>query len=132
MNAERSLPAVPESISEARRIVAEAFPTLPLEQLQLVQLMTSELATNCVLHAGSHYQIKLEGDERRIRVQVTDTASGDIELRSPASTDPHGRGLRIVDALADEWGVTPAIGRTGKSVWFTVAIPVDVPAAGRA
>ena len=123
MKAERRLPARPESVRAARRFVVEALADLPPDSLQRIELMISELATNCVLHVGSDFVVALQRNNREVRLEVIDAGDGDVRVRSPRATDPHGRGLRIVDALADEWGVAPARGRTGKRVWLRLALP---------
>jgi hypothetical protein len=40
----------------------------------------------------------------------------------PPPSSPHGRGLFLVDRLADEWGVSPAADGPERSVWFRVAM----------
>ena len=82
-------------------------------------LMVSELTTNCIKHAHSAFSVDLVSDDLGICVEVADQGSG-----SPARQvlDPQrasGQGLRIVDELADTWGVTPE-GKQGKTVWFTI------------
>lgn len=123
MKVQRRLPAVPESVRAARRFVADALADLPPESLQPIELMISELATNCVLHVGGEFDVMLERTQAEVRLEVIDAGGGDVKLRSPRRSDPHGRGLQIVDALADEWGVGPARGRGGKRVWLRLALP---------
>ena len=124
MKAERRLPATPDSVRAARRFVAEVLADVPPESLQRIELMISELATNCVLHVGGEFVVAVRRDDREVRIEVIDAGAGDVRVRSPRATDPHGRGLRIVAALADDWGVSPAKGRrTGKRVWLRIAVP---------
>ena len=42
-------------------------------------------------------------------------------MQAPGATEPHGRGLRVVDALSEEWGVSPS-GDEGKTVWFRILL----------
>lgn len=77
-------------------------------------LLVSELVTNAIQHAGSDAEIAVELDGRRLRVEVTDASPARPALREPTATG--GRGLRLVEALADRWGVTTR--RGGKVVWF--------------
>jgi hypothetical protein len=46
-------------------------------------------------------------------------------VRSPAPTDTSGRGLQIVKALADNWGVVKGAASKGKTVWAVLAIPAS-------
>ncbi len=58
-------------------------------------------------------------------VSVTDQEDGTPALQSPDPNEPHGRGLRIVEALSDEWGISSnAI--AGKSVWFRMSLESSV------
>lgn len=122
MNVERVLPAVPESVALARRFVVESLPTVPSERLDELALMVSELATNCVLHGGHEFHLRVKRVRKQVRVEVTDAGGGVPRMRRAATTEPHGRGLFIVDRLSDRWGVSPPSGRAGKTVWFTLTI----------
>ncbi len=52
-------------------------------------------------------------------MEVSDAGRGRPTLRSPTVLEPSGRGLRIVQALSQAWGVVP--GEDGTRVWFTLA-----------
>jgi anti-sigma regulatory factor (Ser/Thr protein kinase) len=69
-----------------------------------VELIVSELATNAVQHAGTTFEVVVETDGR-IRVDVTDESPLLPIPRSVAPTATSGRGVRVVDALCDRWGV---------------------------
>src|SRR5256885_2322567 len=66
--------------------------------------------------AGTTTDLIIDLGERRLRVEVRDAAAGRPERRDPSFDDLSGRGLLIVDELADRWGVDEA--PPGKSVWF--------------
>lgn len=85
------------------------------------KLIISELATNAVVHAGSRFQVAVHFQRERgtVTLSVSDTSSAKPELCRPGPTDPDGRGLRVVDAVAHAWGCSPA--RAGKSVWAELA-----------
>jgi anti-sigma regulatory factor (Ser/Thr protein kinase) len=84
-----------------------------------VVLLTSELVTNAVLHARSQVTVRLDVTEERLRVHVDDE-SPTVPVRREARPDlPGGRGLLLLDSIAERWGVLP--GATGKSVWFEVS-----------
>lgn len=87
-----------------------------------VVLLTSEVVTNAIVHAGSDTTIRLMATSGGARVEV-----GDDSVDSPARVvaDPEatsGRGLEIVTALATSWGIT--VGEGGKTVWFEVLPPL--------
>ena len=86
-----------------------------------VELMVSELVTNAVRHNDGDFVVFIDVTLDQIRVQVTDWGAGEPATRSPAPLEPSGRGLRIVEALSDNWGVGAA-GAGGKSVWFTLGL----------
>ncbi len=111
-------PSVAPSAASARRFVAAALRRwgCPDDFIELVLLLTSELVTNAYRHAGTETRVsvRLEGD--CTRVEVRDVGRGEPELR-PLDTDRvDGRGLQIVDALADRWGYHSNAG--GTAVWF--------------
>ena len=116
------LPPAPESVSAARRFVTESLTGLPDDTLHAAALVVSELATNCVLHAGSEFRISVQPGTARIRIEVSDSGGGNVRLRHPTPSEAHGRGLQIVDALADAWGtvIDPADGH--KTVWFILTV----------
>lgn len=114
----RHFPCQPESVTAARRFVRDVLSGRPSEVIEAAELMTSELATNCVRHARTDFELSISANDE-IRIQVRDTGGGRPTVLSPAAEEPSGRGLRIVDALADEWGIAP--GSDGKTVWFAIA-----------
>lgn len=84
------------------------------------ELLTSELVTNALIHTayGAVVTASLAGDV--LRVEVRDFAPEPPDPYLPVSEDrTHGRGLLLVQALADAWGVR-ALG-AGKVVWFELA-----------
>ena len=86
--------------------------------VEVVALLTSELVTNAVVHARTAFTVRATFDAPELRVEVRD---GGPEHMEPPTDDPYaegGRGLLLVAALADRWGVT---GRPdGKTVWFVL------------
>ncbi len=121
MTAERSFPNAPESVTHARRYTLEQLGNVPPDVADMVAVMTSELTTNCIRHAGSEFTIRIDRSPNEVRVAVTDSGPGDPVVRSPRPTEPSGRGLRIVRALADNWGIVRSHGSGAKTVWFMVA-----------
>lgn len=90
------------------------------ERVDAVQLVVSELVTNAVLHAPESHTITLElfmsGND--LRVTVSDDSERQPERRDHRApvTAESGRGVEIVDALADRWG-TELRPPAGKTVW---------------
>ena len=109
------------SVGAARRFVAGCVEQLGLGRLSEVQLMVSELATNAVQHSGSRFDVTVERlIDSRVRVEVRDSGPG-LPRRCEGGTDADsGRGLRIIDLLAETWGVVTRPGGVGKSTWFIV------------
>ncbi|WP_262063506.1 ATP-binding protein [Streptomyces sp. STR69] len=84
-----------------------------------VLLCVSELATNALVHGvppGRQFRVFLRYDGRVVRVEVHDSGGGVPHLDAHSDdTDEGGRGLLLVDALADKWGVAER--DLGKVVW---------------
>jgi anti-sigma regulatory factor (Ser/Thr protein kinase) len=125
----RSRQSVPAAREFTRRALAEwGIP----HRTDEVLLCVSELATNALLHGvppGRCFRLcLLLYADGLLRIEVHD--SGDGCPRVPAARDDDagsGRGLLLVDALADKWGVGERI--PGKIVWceFATVIPGDRP-----
>jgi anti-sigma regulatory factor (Ser/Thr protein kinase) len=128
MRSERTFPSTTQSIVRARRFAAELLVGVDRDVADSIVVMVSELVTNSVRHAASEFTLSLERDHQSMRVAVTDTGEQQPSLRNPAPTEQSGRGLQIVDALSDDWGVIETAGRGGKTVWFVVAL--DPPERG--
>jgi anti-sigma regulatory factor (Ser/Thr protein kinase) len=128
MNERRTFENSPDVVADARRFVTQRLGEISPELTRMVGLMVSELATNCVRHTASDFTVEIERDAREIRVRVSDRGDGKPVLRTPESTDPSGRGLRLVEELADSFGVEYDAARlagreTGtKTVWFVVRL----------
>jgi anti-sigma regulatory factor (Ser/Thr protein kinase) len=100
--------------AEARLYVRHQLPTG--EVADAVELMVSELVTNAVIHAGSGVEMTLEELSDGARVEICDNSERLPESRDPSEAG--GRGLLVVEALADRWGVQRFDG--GKAIWFEV------------
>lgn len=106
------------SARTARRFVAHHLAGHDAELIDSVTLMVSELVTNSVKHSQAPCSVTVELTTGLVHVEVRD-AGPDVPVpRSPAHDQPSGRGLQIVAALADDWGIgsTPS----GNAVWFRV------------
>ncbi len=115
----RTFPAIPQSVHAARRFATDTLSGNPASMVDAVELMVSELATNCIRHERTSFHITILGSTQEVRIEVTDSGSGKPTMRSPGPDEPSGRGLQIVDMLSDSWGVEPEH-PSGKTVWFTM------------
>ena len=122
----------PTSIREARQFVVEqaqhAPVTFPNGVIDDLALLVSELATNAVLHARTPFAIDLSIEPDVVRVAVDDESPDLPHPRVAGVEATTGRGLLILESLADRWGVKP-LGpeRPGKRVWFERALASAPP-----
>jgi anti-sigma regulatory factor (Ser/Thr protein kinase) len=132
MKQERVFANTPSAVSRARRFVIRQLADVPSDIVDEVTIMVSELATNCVRHTVTDFSVSVERTTSQITVEVTDSGGGMPTVRRPDSSEPSGRGLRIVQELADSFGVRELPGGPGKTVWFVVALDQapSEPAAG--
>jgi len=113
----RSYPPEPESVTKARVFVLEALRSFPEDIIDRAEIMVSELATNALRHTGTPFTVSVSTTPDHIRVEVTDAGGGRPRKQSPSPLETSGRGLQIVEALADHWEVVPAQ-PSGKTVLF--------------
>ena len=112
----------PTSVGAARRFVRDVLKTRQVDDsvVTVVELLTSEVVTNAIIHARSGPQLAVELHENRVRVAVRDL-SPEIPVRRRGHVeDTTGRGVIIVEELATAWGVDRERNGT-KRVWFEVA-----------
>ncbi|MFE0806831.1 SpoIIE family protein phosphatase [Streptomyces sp. NPDC058848] len=115
--------AEPERIATAREHLRDLLHDWPSEdQLDASVLLLSEMLTNVLVHTDADAllvaEVTGEPGERRIRVEVTDSGDDLPHKRRPGEMASSGRGLMLVEMLADEWGVAPR--GDGKSIWYEV------------
>ncbi len=120
MKRTRDFPNSPASVTAARHFATQTLATSPRPIVSAVELMVSELATNCVRHADTDFKLSVSATPEQIRVEVSDGGGGHPKVRSPRPTDVSGRGLQLVQLLSEAWGVTRQPGHAGKTVWFTI------------
>jgi len=106
--------------------IRSAFPSLvrPLgmeaERVDDLVLMASELMANALTHAATaEPRVRLVDGGGCVSVAVTDASVAAPEVQHRDGNRVGGNGLRIVEALADHWGVHQHDG-LGKSVWFSL------------
>ncbi len=119
------------SVARARDFAASVLTGTPgAVRAADVRLCASELAANAVRHgpAGRDFLVRVLTRGGTVRLEVHDAGESAPCARTPADTDEHGRGLLVVAALADDWGVSDRSG-PGKVVWASFSI--RHPAAAR-
>jgi GAF domain-containing protein/anti-sigma regulatory factor (Ser/Thr protein kinase) len=123
-----TLDPVVESTPVARHWITAHLDGVPEEVVECAALLTSELVTNAVLHAGTPLSVTLHLLADRIRVDVAD-GSGTIPAVKEYSADAAtGRGLTLFNTLASDWGVQVVPG--GKIVWFELPVDYSVSPSG--
>lgn len=132
------LPAEASSAAVARAAVRDLMRDLdadtarghsvPDEQaVDRVLLLTSEIVTNAVLHARTPLRLTAWVEGGQVVVRVYDKVGIPPRRRSYRADAGTGRGMHLVEALADGWGVEQT--SAGKFVWFTVAVSAGDQAA---
>ena len=108
-------------VGRARRVIARALHRWDIhgDPAEVAVLLTSELVTNAIRHGGPPVTVRA-GLSRRgsLRIEVRDDEPGSVVARLAGLDDDGGRGLLLVDSLADRWGYRST--RSGKRVWFEV------------
>jgi anti-sigma regulatory factor (Ser/Thr protein kinase) len=107
------LPRSPDSVTTARRLVEAHTTNLDPQKRQDAALMVSELVANAVLHGIGTISLRIDLEAAVLRVEVSD--EGNVAIAPSPTPGAHGGwGLRIVDQLADDWGVLAG----STKVWF--------------
>ncbi|MFH8467774.1 ATP-binding protein [Streptomyces sp. NPDC017991] len=119
------LNALPSRIGQVRRIVSAQLRYWRLDPLiDRAALGVTELLTNVHLHARPDKlcTVEIELLLDRLTVSVHDRDPRLPEVRDANSLATCGRGLSMVAAVSESWGVRPD-GESGKVVWFTLTAP---------
>jgi anti-sigma regulatory factor (Ser/Thr protein kinase) len=124
----------PAAAAAARRFVRETLRSWPLPGRTARQdtviddavLLTSELVTNAVVHAGTSVQVTCRLSDGAVEIVVLDGRPAQlIPDRPNGPAEPaertSGRGLQLPSELASAWGVTYA--QAAKAVWFRISLP---------
>nr|PPQ56641.1 hypothetical protein C5F59_08195 [Streptomyces sp. QL37] len=91
------------------------------EETEVAELLLSELVTNALIHTRNGAVVTVTSVPTRVRVEVRDFVTGQEPAPYVPNADDgtHGRGLILVQSLADSWGVTTQA--LGKVVWFELS-----------
>ncbi len=129
----------PTAVAAARRFIRETLESWQLpcrdDLVSDAVLLTSELVTNAVVHAGTAVRVacRLHGADVEVSVLDRHPARMIPDPQSGSADRTSGRGLLLPTALSSSWGVTYAAG--GKLVWFRLGLrarPNGAPAVDEA
>ena len=121
LTARVDLPPSARSVPVARHLAREVLLAWDAPQDGAdVELLVTELVANVVDHAGgeSVLSLELEYSDGWLRIAVADGSAVRPVVGELRGDQPRGRGMQIVDAIADDWGVEDVDG--GKRVWFSL------------
>ena len=112
----------PISVGEARRLVVRTLLEWDLPHLEEVAtLLVSEVVTNAVLHARTGLALELRLQGPVLRITVSDGSPRQPLRRHNSLESSTGRGIGLVETLANEWGTGPGHEPWQKDVWFELA-----------
>jgi anti-sigma regulatory factor (Ser/Thr protein kinase) len=115
----RTLPPTPESATVARWLVNDLLRgSADDDPRDTAALLTTELVSNAIRHTRDELTLTVRVEGGRLRVGVSDSSHRRPQLVQVGERDTSGRGLHLVEALADRWGVEPDERGLGKTVWF--------------
>lgn len=118
---QRAFEPLPTSVGDARRFVTDALRACGHEGLvEWAALVTSELATNAVLHAGTPFDVRVDANGDVI-ISVIDHSPDAPAPRALDTGATGGRGLLMVERSSRAWGVERD--GTAKRVWCTSPRP---------
>jgi anti-sigma regulatory factor (Ser/Thr protein kinase) len=114
---ELALRAVPDAAPDARAALRAFLGDTPFaDRSDDGELALSELVTNAVLHGRDPIVLRLLRTDHCVRVEVSDGSPVSPSFSMLDPTAVTGRGLMLISAASDRWGVEPGV--QGKSVWF--------------
>jgi anti-sigma regulatory factor (Ser/Thr protein kinase) len=109
-------------VSSARRFAADVLTAWGLgSMVDVTRLLLGEVATNAVQHTVGDVRVRLTRLPAALRVQVYDSSDRRPDVRTADADSESGRGLVIVESLADAWGFE-SVDATSKVVWFELAL----------
>ncbi|MFF4493543.1 SpoIIE family protein phosphatase [Streptomyces sp. NPDC001546] len=118
-------PGDPEALVAARHMIGTAVRAWGARsRADEIELVADELIVNALMHTDGPAIVTLRvlsGPQRRLRVEVEDRSSALPRRREAGDAGVSGRGLMLVDRLADVWGVEPR--GSGKCVWCEFVVP---------
>ena len=124
--AEAVVPNRPDSTPAARAFLMRLLRGWGLEEgiINDASLLTTELVSNAVRHGDGAVKLRVEVDNGVVEVRVHDDGVKPPSVNHADPSSLGGRGLWIVEAVADQWGSDND--NPGKSVWFRLSSPQGV------
>ena len=114
---ETQFPSADTTPSSVRGFLRAALQTWELDGFgNVTELLTDELVSNVVRHVGSPMTVRALRQPSSIRIEVEDPSIEPPVLRHADPLAEGGRGIFMVDSLANQWGTE--IREDGKTVWF--------------
>lgn len=111
----------PGDVRAVRSFVGRAADDAGVDR-EAAKVAASELATNVVRHAGTPFTVTISVRPGHLRVELSDgSAIVPAVVQMVRDDSDHGRGLRLLEALTERWGVDLQPG--GKVVWFEMEPP---------
>ncbi|MFD3546919.1 ATP-binding protein [Streptomyces sp. NPDC058655] len=109
-----------KAVGEVRRALRELMRhRCRADTADVAELLITELVTNALVHTDRGAEVSASLGPGRLRVEVRDYAARRPRPYVPTADDgTHGRGLALVQSLADAWGVDALSRGGGKVVWF--------------
>ncbi|WP_219049284.1 ATP-binding protein [Streptomyces sp. JJ66] len=94
------------------------------DAIETVRLLISELVTNAVVHgAGEMVRFRLALANGHVRIEVADDSPARARVKRAGADDEGGRGMLLVQALAESWGTSD----DGTRTWCVVRVGKDEP-----
>lgn len=123
MEQQIDLPASPEAAGQARRLVRDLLCGHPgAAAMDDAMLVVSELATNAVRYGRAPISLHLTLEDTKLVIAVQDGHPSDLPYpKVLTQTDPNGRGMHLVSAMASRWGWDRSV--NSKVVWAEIALP---------
>jgi anti-sigma regulatory factor (Ser/Thr protein kinase) len=119
------LSAAPGAVPAARALLRDVLHGSALaHRLEDGELALSELVTNAVLHGRDPLSVRVVLDDQVLRAEVADASPVSPSFSMLDQTAVTGRGLLLISAVSDRWGVEPS--PSGKVVWFELLARRDV------
>jgi anti-sigma regulatory factor (Ser/Thr protein kinase) len=109
-----------ESARVSRDLVRRTLDSVNSELAEVAAILTNEVVANAIKHGRPPIALTVMGDDELVVIAVTDGGPGLPAIRRVDRTAESGRGLVILDAFSDDWGVAPL--PEGKQVWFRLHI----------
>jgi anti-sigma regulatory factor (Ser/Thr protein kinase) len=106
----------------ARRMLAAQLRAWPVGEPEMAAaaMIATELVTNAVEHAAAPVQLRVQYDGAVVVIEVRDGSTSPPRLQTPTPATTRGRGLQMVDLLAERWDYV--LHPDGKTVWADILL----------